>query len=159
RAARAFTMFAVGTFLRTQVLVVLTTFLPLYYVSLGFSDQLGGKMLSLFYVAGSAGSLLGAYLADRVGRRPLVLVSLLLSTPCLLGFLMVPSLGTLFLVLSGIALFATFSAGIVYGQELLPTNPGLAAGIIMGFVWGVCGFGLTPIGWAADQWGIGTVLK
>lgn len=158
RARRAFTLFAAANFLRVQAQVALTTFLPYLYVARGHPDEVGGRMLTLFYMVGSASSLVGGWLGDRIGYRPVVMGSFVLSGAALFAFARWPEAHLPFLVLSAVALLAPFSVGVLYGQRLLPTNPGLAAGVMMGLIWGLSGIGLSLISAAADTWGVEALL-
>jgi len=48
--------------------------------------------------------------------------------------------------LSGFAVIATFSVTVVFGQELLHHNIGLASGLTLGFGIGMGGVGTTLLG-------------
>lgn len=158
RARRAFALFAAANFLRVQAQVALTTFLPYLYVARGQPDEVGGRMLTLFFLAGSAGSLLGGWLGDRIGYRPVMNGSFVLSGVFLFAFFRWPDTH-LFLALSAVALLSPFSVAVLYAQRLLPTHPGLAAGVMMGFIWGLAGLGLSAISVAADNLGVEAVLS
>lgn len=158
RARRSFTAFAAANFLRVQAQVAFTTFLPYLYVARGYPDEVGGRMLTLFYMVGSASSLLGGWLGDRIGYRPVMMASFVLSGAALFAFARWPEAHLPFLVLSALALLAPFSVCVLYGQRLLPANPGLAAGVMMGLIWGLSGLGLSVISAAADTWGVEALL-
>ena len=62
----------------------LITFVPLYEVSLGHSKAHGNHLLSLMLLAGGVGTLAAGPAADRFGRRPVLmasLVAILLALP------------------------------------------------------------------------------
>jgi DHA1 family tetracycline resistance protein-like MFS transporter len=100
-------------------------------------------------------------LADRFGRRPLILVSLAAYIAAFLGFLLAPSAGVL-IILRGFA--GAFTAG------LIPAVTGLAADLApqdrraqwIGFVIGGASFGWIagPVagGMIFDHWGYSTAL-
>jgi FSR family fosmidomycin resistance protein-like MFS transporter len=47
---------------------------------------------------------------------------------------------------------------VVFAQELLPGNVGLASGLVLGFAIGMGGVGATALGWVADHWGLPAVF-
>src|ERR671919_357055 len=67
--------------LRSLAHMGLFTFIPLYEISRGHGAAYGTRILALFLVAGALGTLLGGPLADRVGRRPVLLGSFVVSPP------------------------------------------------------------------------------
>lgn len=150
---------ALSSLLRTIGHGALSNFLPLYYVYKGFSEGYGSVMLTIHMVAGSLSAMAGGYLSDRWGRKPVVVVSTMLATPALLGFLATDGvLQAALLVVASFCLFATFSVAPVYAQELVPDRAGMAAGLMMGGVWSVAAFCLVPLGALADAFDLHTTL-
>jgi len=47
---------------------------------------------------------------------------------------------------------------VVLGQAYLPTHPGMASGLIVGFAIGAGGLGASVLGWVADHWGLTAAL-
>src|SRR6266567_3198873 len=77
---------------RSMVFYGLNTFLPLYWiVVLHQSQAAGGVALSVLLLVGLSGTLLGGRLADRYGRRLVVLTALGKMAPSLLLFPLVSS--------------------------------------------------------------------
>src|SRR6185369_9792955 len=77
---------------RAIVFYGLNTFIPLYWIQrYGASKAAGATALTLMLSAGVAGTLLGGWLADRFGRRVVVLVSMLALVPLLWEFVATPS--------------------------------------------------------------------
>src|SRR5207249_12258369 len=64
----------------------LITFVPLWEVSLGHSKAHGNHLLSLMLLAGGIGTLAAGPLADRFGRRPVLLVCSAATAPLILVF-------------------------------------------------------------------------
>jgi FSR family fosmidomycin resistance protein-like MFS transporter len=111
-------------------------------------------------VAGAAGTLIGGRLADRVGRRSVMVWAMV---PLALLLLAIPHLGLAAFVVAlvgiGLAIDAPFSVTVVFGQELLPGRAGLASGITIGAAIGVGGLLATALGAVADATSITTVLE
>ena len=59
----------------------LITFVPLWEVSLGHSKAHGNHLLSLMLLAGGLGTLAAGPLADRFGRRPVLIASMVATAP------------------------------------------------------------------------------
>lgn len=150
---------AATTLVRTVGQVAFSNFLPLYYVSKGFSEGYGSVMLTVYMVAGSVSAMAFGYLSDRWGRKPVVALSSVLATPALVGFLLTDGpLQTALLVAASLFLFATFSVAPVYAQELVPDRAAMGAGLMMGGVWSVAAFLLIPLGALADAYDVQTAL-
>ncbi|MDI6709274.1 MAG: MFS transporter [Thermoanaerobacterales bacterium] len=136
-------------------------FIPLYFVShLGRSPLYASHLLTLFLLAGVAGTLTGGPLADRWGRRRLLLLSFGASIPFLVFFPYADGIWRAVAVFgAGFAIIATFSVTVVFAQELAPNNVGLASGIMMGFAVGMGGVGVVLLGAIADRWGVPATLN
>jgi FSR family fosmidomycin resistance protein-like MFS transporter len=137
----------------------LVTFVPLYEVSLGHSEAHGNRLLSLMLLTGGIGTLAAGPLADRVGRRPVVLGSLLLTGPLILVYLVVGgAAGAVALALVGACVIGTFGVTMVMGQEYLPRHIGMASGLTVGFAIGIGGVGAVVVGALADRIDLGSAL-
>lgn len=121
----------------------------------------GAQMyLFLFLVSVSVGTLLGGLVTDRLGVRPVIWLSILGAAPFTL-MLPYASLGwtAVLTVLIGLITAASFSAIIVFAQELMPGRVGLVAGLFFGLAFGIGGLGAALLGWIADQTNIPTVYQ
>ncbi|HLT58992.1 MAG: MFS transporter [Limnochordales bacterium] len=158
-ALRALAYLAGGKFVRTIAQMAMANFLPLYYVTLGAPESYAGLMLTVFLVVGSFSAVASGYLADQVGRKPVVILSSVLATPAFIGFLFTGGfVQAAFLVLTSACMYATFSVVPIYGQELVPTRPGMGAGLLMGGVWALASLCLIPLGSVADWAGVRLAL-
>ena len=111
--------------------------------------------LSVMLFAGAIGTVLMGPLADRVGRRAVLVGSMLLLSPLLYAFTISgPLTGMVFLVFVGAATVGTFGVTVVMGQEYLPGRIGVAAGVTMGLSIGLGGVGAPIFGAIADGYGL-----
>jgi FSR family fosmidomycin resistance protein-like MFS transporter len=141
--------------LRSWVYMSFITYLPMFLLTQGIHLKSGSLMLALFLASGAAAGLYGGHLSDRIGRRGVVAVSLLMYP--LLTALFIWSEGPLQWLLagaSGAALLASFSVTVVMAQELLPRHLGLASGLILGLGFGAGGMGTAVSGYLADRLGL-----
>jgi FSR family fosmidomycin resistance protein-like MFS transporter len=147
--------------LRSFVYFGLVTFIPLYYVHvLHSSKALGNSALSAMLLGGACGTLLGGPLADRFGRRAVLIGSMSSLPPLVVAFLLVgPGAGIAVVAAAGAATIATFAVTIVMGQELLPGRIGVSAGVTIGLSIGLGGVGAPLLGLLADAHGLRAVFE
>jgi FSR family fosmidomycin resistance protein-like MFS transporter len=147
----ALTMLLAVVGLRSLAHMGLFTFVPLYEISRGNSKAHGTLLLSLFLLWGAGGTLLGGPLADRYGRRAVLIGSFALSIPLIVCYVLVGGIaGDIALAAAGGAIIGTFGVTIVMAQEYLPRRVGLASGLAIGLAIGVGGIAATAIGVIAD---------
>jgi FSR family fosmidomycin resistance protein-like MFS transporter len=111
--------------------------------------------LFIFLGAVALGTYFGGPIGDRIGRKPILWLSILGVLPLAALLPFVNLLWTNVLaVLIGIVMASAFPAIVVYAQEILPGRVGMIAGLFFGFAFGMGGIGAVAIGWFADQWGL-----
>jgi FSR family fosmidomycin resistance protein-like MFS transporter len=147
--------------LRSFVYFGMVTFIPLYYVSeLHASKAFGNLALTAMLLGGAVGTLIGGPLADRFGRRSVLIGSMLVLPPLIAGFLLSgPGLAVVFASLAGAATIATFAVTIVMGQEFLPGRLGVSAGVTIGLSIGLGGLGAPLLGVLGDAHGLTAVFE
>ena len=137
----------------------LFTFVPLWEVSVGHSKTYGSHLLSLVLLAGTAGTLLGGPLADRVGRKAVLVGSLALAPPLILVYVLVGGVvGAVAVCGAGAAIVATFGITVVMSQEYLPRQAALASGLAVGLAIGVGGIFAVALGAIADAIDLRTAI-
>jgi FSR family fosmidomycin resistance protein-like MFS transporter len=146
--------------LRSFVYFGLVTFIPLYYVHvLHAGKALGNLALTAMLLGGAVGTLVGGPLADRFGRRTVLMGSMLALPPLIVGFLLSGAPGGVAVAaITGAATIATFAVTIVMGQEYLPGRLGMAAGVTIGLSIGLGGLGAPLLGLLADAHGLRAVF-
>jgi FSR family fosmidomycin resistance protein-like MFS transporter len=160
-AWRPFTLLAVVIALRSFVYFGFVTFIPLYFIGdLHTSKGTGGAALTVMLIGGAIGTLVGGQLADRFGRRSVLIGSMAVMPFLTVGFLVSPpALAMLFAGIAGAATIATFAVTIVMGQEFLPGRLGVAAGVTIGLSIGRGGVGAPLLGALADAHGLRAVFE
>ncbi|HEY1590717.1 MAG TPA: MFS transporter [Solirubrobacteraceae bacterium] len=156
-----FTVLAGVIALRSFVYFGLITFIPLYFVHvLGTGKALGNAALSAMLVGGALGTLIGGPLADRFGRRAVLIGSMALLPPLIAAFLVSgPGLAVALVAAAGAATIATFAVTIVMGQEYLPGRLGVSSGVTIGLSIGLGGVGAPLLGLLADADGLRSVFE
>ncbi|CAN5736553.1 MFS transporter [soil metagenome] len=145
---------------RSFVYFGLVAFVASYYERVhGASAALGNVALTVMLASGAVGTLFMGPLADRFGRKAVLVWSMLVLPPLVLAFTFVgPYPGMALLALVGAATVGTFGVTVVMGQEYLPGRIGLAAGLTMGLSIGLGGIGAPLLGLLADAGGLKTTM-
>jgi MFS transporter, FSR family, fosmidomycin resistance protein len=146
---------------RSFAFYTLLALVPLYFIDvLDTSDATANVALTAMLVAGAIGTLVGGVLADRIGRRPVLVASLLLQPPALIAATEVGVVAAIALVsLLGFAAISSFSLTVVMGQEYLPSRIGLASGFTLGVGVGIGGLAAPVFGWIGDEFGLATSIQ
>lgn len=134
-------------------------FIPIMWKLRGGALVSGASIISTLLITGVLGQIGGGSMADRFGRRHVVLGSSILLI--ILVPLIVLTHGIFLWViaaLTGIAMFSTFASTLLVGQDIFPENRGLGSGIALGFSNALGAVGLIPLGIVARDAGIGWVF-
>ena len=144
----------------SAVTIGLITYVPLFLVQArATSPAASNVMTSVLLAAAAAGTLLGGFGAQRLGRRFVLLVPQLLLVPAIA---LLPSLSydamIPLMILIGIAMNANMSIALVLAQEYLPAHMGLATGLTIGLCSGAGGLVVAALGLLGDAAGPSSVL-
>ena len=144
---------------RTGVMTGLSAFLPLMLIEKGYSLVAAGASVSLFIGGGAVGNLIGGRLADRIGRKRVLVFSGLGAIPFAYGFLWTEgALLWVCLTLLGAVLLSSLGVTLAKGQELVPASSGTVSSLIMGITWTLGSVGILFIGAVGDWAGLPTAI-
>jgi FSR family fosmidomycin resistance protein-like MFS transporter len=111
--------------------------------------------LFVFLAAVAAGTIIGGPIGDRIGRRRVILWSILGILPLTLAMPWLPLIpNVLVAALAGLILASAFPAMVVYAQDLMPQSTGMVAGLLFGLAFGIAALGAAALGALADHLGI-----
>jgi MFS transporter, FSR family, fosmidomycin resistance protein len=125
-----------------------------FYLMAKFQVSVRSAQIHLFIFLGAvaAGTIIGGPIGDRIGRRVVILGSILGVLPFTLALPYADLFLTRILsVVIGVILASAFSAIVVYAQELAPGRVGLIAGLFFGLAFGIGGLGAAALGALADR--------
>lgn len=142
--------------LRSMIHMGVVSYIPFYWIDiLGHSKQSAVWVQLMYLMAGAAGTLWGAPLADKIGTKRVVVASFVLLLPVQIFMPKLAGLPLLIaLSVAGFLVVSTFTTTLVMTQEYMPKSLGLASGLNLGLGFGMGGVGAWLLGMIADRWGI-----
>ena len=144
---------------RSGIYFGLQSFAPVWLIhEYGASEATGNAALAAMLVAGAIGTLVGGRLVDRIGRRKVLVGSIVAPDPAAAGVharaerhrspaCCWPAIGFVTVM--------SFSVSVVMGQEYLPSRLGIASGVTLGLAIGIGGVAAALLGVLADHAGPG----
>lgn len=143
-------------FARTWYSSGITNFYTFYAIEkYGFTIEHSQMFLFAFLVSGAVGTFFGGPLADRFGKKNIILYSMIGTAPLsiILPFAS-PSIAFILLIITGFILMSSFSVTVVYAQELVPEKIGTMSGLTVGLAFGMGAIGSMTLGYLADLIGL-----
>ena len=143
-------------FARSFYVTNMTSFYIFHLIeSYGLTIQQGQLYVFLFLGVGAAGTFFGGPMADKIGRKNVILLSIIVPIPlaALLPYLPLSTV-LFFLALIGFFIMLSFSVTVVYAQELVPSKIGTMAGLTVGLAFGMGAIGAVVIGILMDSIGV-----
>jgi MFS transporter, FSR family, fosmidomycin resistance protein len=155
---RALVLLSTGSAFRTMTQSALLTFLPVYLANdMGYSPLWVGACLFALQAAGFAASPIAGHLSDRMGRKQ-ILVGSMLATAVVLAAMAFSGGSPLFIALVAVLGFFLYATRPVIQAWLLEATPRNMAGSSIGVLFGAqaVGAAIGPLlgGLVADRWGL-----
>lgn len=145
---------------RSWTVFVLEAFAPTWYKTLGYPATFYGPLATTIVLASAVGTVGAGGLADRFGRRAVIVASLLVSVPVILLYASFPGpQGFVTGALVGLLAASTGPLMLVMAQQMMSRRAGLASGLVLGigFVTGAIGIPIT--GALADRFGLQAAME
>ena len=139
----------------------LTSFFTFYLIErFNLPVQAAQVQLFIFMAAIAVGTLLGGALTDRLGRRPMIWISILGTLPFTLALPYADIFWTgVLTIIIGLLMASAFPAILVFAHEVMPGRVGFVSGMFFGFAFGLGGLGAAIMGRVADLYGISFVYQ
>jgi FSR family fosmidomycin resistance protein-like MFS transporter len=145
---------------RSWTMSAFQSFTPTWYRELGYGPEFYGPLATVLVLSQAVGTVGCGSLADRYGRRAVILITLVLSIPAILLFTMYPGpQGFLFAILIGFLAASTQPLMLLMAQQLMASRAGLASGLVMGLGFVTAAIGVPINGAIADVWGLQRSLE
>src|SRR5438093_3585988 len=130
-------------------------FTPTWYAQQGYGPEFYGPLATTLVLASAAGTIGCGSLADRFGRRAVIMTTLVLSIPAILLFCLFPgpwAFGSAILI--GFLAASTAPLMLLMAQQLMASRAGLASGLVMGLGFVTGAIGIPINGAIADAVGL-----
>ncbi|PSL40283.1 FSR family fosmidomycin resistance protein-like MFS transporter [Planomicrobium soli] len=152
----ALTLLLVIIFARSFYVTNMTSFYIFHLMeTYKLTIQQGQLYIFLFLAVGAAGTFFGGPLADKIGRKNVIVLSLLVPIPLAAVLPYVPLFAVaVLLALIGFFIMLSFSVTVVYAQELVPSKIGTMSGLTVGLAFGMGAIGGVVIGMLMDAIGV-----
>ncbi|HEX3551383.1 MAG TPA: MFS transporter [Candidatus Elarobacter sp.] len=162
---RSFGKLSAFVIVRSMAYLGLVAYIPLYVVQVLHGTPTAGDLTdTAFLLAGAAGTIAGGPIADRVGRKPVLLWSTGLTVVMVVALVALTHgggplpLAVVMLIVTGFVLVASQAAFVVLGQEYLPNRVGLASGVTLGLAVSLGGSLSPALGAIGDRHGLSATL-
>jgi predicted MFS family arabinose efflux permease len=157
-ANRSLILLSTGSSFRTMTQTALLTFLPVYLANaMGYSPAVVGACLFALQAAGFAAAPVAGHLSDRMGRKT-ILMSSMLSSAVVLALMAVLGGSPAFIALIAVLGFFLYATRPVIQAWLLDSTPKNMGGSCIGVLFGAQAIGasLGPLfgGLVADRYGL-----
>jgi FSR family fosmidomycin resistance protein-like MFS transporter len=140
---------------RSWTVNVFQAFTPTWYKELGYGPAFYGPLATTLVLASAVGTVGCGELADRYGRRTVILVTLVLSIPAILLFTMYPGPWAFAsAILIGFLAASTAPLMLLMAQQLMSARAGLASGLVLGLGFVTGAIGIPVNGAIADAIGL-----
>lgn len=150
---RHFAILACVLFGRSIIFYGLNTFLVLYWMHiLKQSNTSGSLALSILFIVGATGTIIGGHLVDHIGAVKTIRLAFTIMLFLLLAFSLTKSVivASVLLLPIGMLIFTPYSAIVLLGQRYLPNQMGLASGVTLGLAISIGGIATPFLGQVAD---------
>jgi FSR family fosmidomycin resistance protein-like MFS transporter len=138
--------------LRTATTYGFMTFTPTLLTQSGFTIAEASTAVSLYLFSSGIGGFLGGPIADRVGPRRVIVLTMIASVPFMAVAPHLSPIGfTAMLAIGGLLLQSTLPISVTFAQTFVRGGAATVSSLMMGFAWGMGSLTVPLIGMGADR--------
>jgi MFS transporter, FSR family, fosmidomycin resistance protein len=146
--------------LRSWTMFGIQSFIPTWYKDMGYSALFYSLLATTLLLTSALGTVGSGNLADRQGRRVLLVGSSILSVPSILLFAQFPGVPAFFTAsMIGLLFASTGPLLLVIAQQLMAGRAGMASGLILGLGFIMGAIGVPIMGAFADAYGMQNAMR
>jgi len=146
--------------IRAWTLSSLQAFIPVWYRDLGYSAAFYSLLSTTLLLASAIGAVGSGSMADKHGRRIIMLISSAATVPAVLLFAQFPGwFGFVSAILIGLLAASTGPLLLVMAQQMMRGRAGAASGLILGFGFIMGAIGIPVVGAIGDAIGLSGAFK
>ena len=146
-------------FIRSLIILGLSTFIPIYLAEKGENVAYGGITLFLMHSSGALGGLFGGHISEKIGIKAITLISFIIPIPLFVLYLLTDGFISLLLITIGsFVLFSSLPVTISISQNIFPHRVSMVSSLTMGLCWGLAGLVFMGVGAIAETIGVKTTM-
>ena len=146
--------------LRSWTLFGIQSFIPTWYKNLGYSSAVYSGLATTILLTSALGTIGSGSLADRRGRKLLLVLSSIAGVPAILLFAQFPGYPAFVsAALIGLLAASTGPLLLVMAQQLMVGRAGVASGLILGLGFVMGAIGVPVMGLIGDHWGLQNAFR
>lgn len=138
------------------------TYIPFLLKNQGFSLDLIGLIVTLFFISGGAATIFSSKIEKKIGANGVVVLSFLSVLPLILAFLYCLKyskvIACVLFILTGFFILLSVGVILVQAQNAIPKHTGVVSGVMQGFSWGLGAMFLAPLGVIGQNYGVDKIL-
>ena len=147
---------------KSAVSISFGTYIPFLLKNQGFSLDMIGIIVTLFFISGGAATIFSSKIENKIGANGVVFLSFITILPLVLGFLYSLNyskiLACALFILTGFFILLSVGVILVQAQNTVPEHTGVVSGVMQGFSWGIGALFLAPLGIIGQNYGVDKIL-
>ncbi|MBQ7286822.1 MAG: MFS transporter [Candidatus Gastranaerophilales bacterium] len=147
---------------KSAVSISFGTYIPFLLKNQGFSLELTGLIVTLFFISGGMATIFSSKIEEKIGANGVVVLSFISILPLVIGFLLTLEkckfLACALFILTGFFILLSVGVILVQAQKSAPNHTAVVSGVMQGFSWGLGALFLAPLGIIGQNFGVEKIL-